>query len=69
MVIKNPYKSPRGQCRYCGKTYALRKDGTLRFHSTQEGRFCEGYGKLPAVSTVTGGSASTSQGANSERLV
>jgi hypothetical protein len=47
MVSKYLYKGPRGKCKHCGQTYALKKDGTLRFH-TSEGRFCYGSGQLPA---------------------
>jgi hypothetical protein len=44
---------PRGTCRYCGRSVALRIDGLLRGHREQPNagsfynRGCEGSGTLP----------------------
>lgn len=42
------YKRPRGKCPYCARRYALRKDGTLRFHKTRRGMTCGGSHGRPA---------------------
>lgn len=40
-------RSPRGKCRYCGRTKSLTKDGNLRKHLSS-GRPCGGAGHRPS---------------------
>ena len=50
------YQGPRGRCSECGKTYALRADGTMRLHRSDAAGFwfCPGAGKPPGDPAESG---------------
>lgn len=41
-------RTGRGRCRYCGRYFALTKDGKVRRHNTLRGALCGGSGNIPA---------------------